>query len=397
VADECPASTTAVAGSLPQTSLARIVSVIYEAGLAPEQWRDVLSALTDLFEGSAAVLHAGSAGTVPSIIAATGMTEAALESYRTRYAALDQMSRAAAAGAAWSCPLTARQFAGDAIACSPFFAGWMQPNGFDDYLCLALLPSPGPHSATIGVYRFAQVRRFGAAETTLMTELAPHLRRAVEVHCRLTRAAACPSGPLAEALDRLAPGVVLSDATGAVVWANRAAERLLQAPDGIALDRRGTLTAASSETSAALRRLLAAAAAGSGGALALARPSGLPALAAHAVPLSRCPFTSASIFPVTPWPSVLLLLTDPTRDASSPSVVQQRLQAIFGLTPAEATVAAQAAQGIGLPEVAQVLGLAVTTARTHAQRVFDKAGVRGQAELARLVERLSLVHGEFDA
>ena len=46
-------------------------------------------------------------------------------------------------------------------------------------------------------------------------------------------------------------------------------------------------------------------------------------------------------------------------------------------------MAAHAAHGVGLPEVAQLLGLAVATARTHAQRVFSKAGVRGQAELAR--------------
>jgi hypothetical protein len=57
-------------------------------------------------------------------------------------------------------------------------------------------------------------------------------------------------------------------------------------------------------------------------------------------------------------------------------------------------VAAQTAHGAGLPEVAQTLGLAVTTARTHAQRVFAKAGLRGQAELARQVERLSLLAGD---
>ncbi|MBD0270407.1 MAG: helix-turn-helix transcriptional regulator, partial [Acetobacteraceae bacterium] len=67
----------------------------------------------------------------------------------------------------------------------------------------------------------------------------------------------------------------------------------------------------------------------------------------------------------------------------------------YGLTEAEARVAAGAARGVGLPEVAQSLGLSVATARSHAQRVFSKAGVRGQAELARQVERLGLLDAEY--
>ena len=86
----------------------------------------------------------------------------------------------------------------------------------------------------------------------------------------------------------------------------------------------------------------------------------------------------------------MLLLTDPAQGAPDAGL-QLRLRNLWGLTAAEAVVAAQTAHGAGLPEVAQSLGLAVTTARTHAQRVFAKAGLRGQAELARQVERLSLL------
>jgi DNA-binding CsgD family transcriptional regulator len=93
---------------------------------------------------------------------------------------------------------------------------------------------------------------------------------------------------------------------------------------------------------------------------------------------------------------VLLLLSDPERGAVPDAALQRRLRAIYGLTAAEATVAARVAGGAGLPEVARSLGLAVATARTHAQRVFSKAGVRGQAELARQVERLSLLRAATD-
>ncbi len=204
----------------------------------------------------------------------------------------------------------------------------------------------------------------------------------------LYSAEAVPAEPLAWALDRLAAGVALLDAGCALVWANRPAKLALRNGDGLSLDRNGVLRAASPGTTEALRRLVRVAAAGAEGALPVPRPSGRAALALHAAPLPA----RERVLPAEPRrPSVLLLLSDPERGAATDAALQGRLRAIYGLTAAEATVAARAARGAGLPEVARSLGLAVATARTHAQRVFSKAGVRGQAELARQVERLSLL------
>jgi DNA-binding CsgD family transcriptional regulator len=111
------------------------------------------------------------------------------------------------------------------------------------------------------------------------------------------------------------------------------------------------------------------------------------------VPLPPSQASAPDLLSATPAARILLLLTDPVHGRPD-ATLEQRLRALWGLTAAEAVVAAQTAHGAGLPEVAQVLGLAVTTARTHAQRVFAKAGLRGQAELARQVERLSLLADE---
>lgn len=64
------------------------------------------------------------------------------------------------------------------------------------------------------------------------------------------------------------------------------------------------------------------------------------------------------------------------------------LAAWFGLTPAEAAVARRAARGEGLRAIALALGIQHSTARSHLNRVFQKAGVRRQAELAWLVAHL---------
>jgi DNA-binding CsgD family transcriptional regulator len=44
---------------------------------------------------------------------------------------------------------------------------------------------------------------------------------------------------------------------------------------------------------------------------------------------------------------------------------------------------------VGVPEVADMLGIAASTARTDLNPVYDKTGVRRQADLVRLVARFS--------
>lgn len=374
-----------------------LLAAIYDAATAPERWPDVLAGLAAALGGSAATLHAGAAAGPCRIVASHGLGERASRGYGSRCSALDPVvAGAAASGAAWAGPVTARGAVGEGLERTAFFAGWMRPNGIGDLLCLALLPPGAAQHATLAVAKPGWAPRFGPAEASLLSRLAPHLRRAMEVHRRLEEAAvsAFPAGPLAQALDRFAAGVALSDAGGAVVWANRAARALLADGDGLSLDRRGVLRASATCAAEPVRRLLGEAAAGTEGALAAPRPSGRAALALHAVPLpagtGREGAAPGPLPGQAPRPTVLLLLSDP--EAAAPDVaLRRRLRGVYGLTEAEATVATRAARGVGLPEVAQSLGLSVATARCHAQRVFGKAGVRGQAELARNVERLGLM------
>lgn len=369
-----------------------MLDLIYDAGMAPDRWPDVLAALADDLGGNAAALHAGPVAGPLSMIAAFGVGEAASRAYERRYGALDPAVGAVAKGAAWVAPISARSVAVGSLERTEFFTGWMRPNGFDDVLCLGLSPPGAARQVAVSVTRPPSAPRFGAVEAAVLARLAPHLRRAVELHRRLSAAPVVSAEPLVEALDRLAAGVALLDAGGVLVWANRTAAGLLRDGDGLSLDRNNALRAAAPGTTDALRRLVGAAAMGAEGALPLPRPSGRAALALHAVPLpARAAAAREAVLPsAAPRPSVLLLLSDPERGTPD-ATLQRRLRSIYGLTAAEATVAAHAAHGVGLPEVAQSLGLAVATARTHAQRVFSKAGVRGQVELARQVERLSLL------
>lgn len=67
-------------------------------------------------------------------------------------------------------------------------------------------------------------------------------------------------------------------------------------------------------------------------------------------------------------------------------MMEERLRAavvVYGITPAQQRLAALIIAGHGLVAAADLLGVGVSTARTHLQRMFDKTGVRSQPALVR--------------
>lgn len=65
-----------------------------------------------------------------------------------------------------------------------------------------------------------------------------------------------------------------------------------------------------------------------------------------------------------------------------------RAHPCFALSPAQRRVAQLAAAGATVSEIASMLGMASTTARTHLRRVYELMHVSGRAELARALEDL---------
>ena len=58
---------------------------------------------------------------------------------------------------------------------------------------------------------------------------------------------------------------------------------------------------------------------------------------------------------------------------------------IYGLSPAQLTLATLVAEGLSLPEIAERMSVTANTARTHLNRIFDKVGVRTQPALVRVL------------
>jgi DNA-binding CsgD family transcriptional regulator len=73
-------------------------------------------------------------------------------------------------------------------------------------------------------------------------------------------------------------------------------------------------------------------------------------------------------------------------DSPPPQAVVAKL---YKLTPTEQRVLLGIVQVGGVPEVAEALGIAESTVRTHLHRLFAKTGTKRQADLVELVASYS--------
>ena len=195
-----------------------------------------------------------------------------------------------------------------------------------------------------------------------------------------TAATRLPAGAVV-ALDALAHGVLLLDAQGHVLHANRRAEALLKAADGLTLVGRRLVPTRAAD-SEGLARLIRRAAAGRGGVVGVARAPGPPAYLVQAVTLR------GALAGADAAAAVLVLVSAPQATAAASADARATLLVgLYGLTAREARVAVAVGTGVGVPQVARDLGVSANTVHTHLRRVFDKLGVHSQAALAGALHR----------
>jgi PAS domain-containing protein/DNA-binding CsgD family transcriptional regulator len=186
------------------------------------------------------------------------------------------------------------------------------------------------------------------------------------------------------ALDVLRCAVVLTDASGGIVYANRSAERMLEEGSCLRCRHntiRAVVPAASRELSEALR-LAARSDVGSGSlgiAVRLSEESGLPVVA-HVLPLASTEFGSRI------EPAVAAIFIRDRDDAGGNAAL---LATTYELTSAETRVLSRLLVGRSLPEAAKELQVATSTVRTHLDVIFRKTGVSRQSELILLASQLS--------
>jgi DNA-binding CsgD family transcriptional regulator len=117
-----------------------------------------------------------------------------------------------------------------------------------------------------------------------------------------------------------------------------------------------------------------------GGSLAVPRPSGCRP---YAVQLAPCRPERTGLFPSPA--RVVLTIVDLDAD-SGPD--RETLRTMFGLTMAQASVAALLARGRDLRDIAVALGISLYTVRRHLADVMAKTDTNSQVALVYLLSRL---------
>ena len=228
---------------------------------------------------------------------------------------------------------------------------------------------------------------WGGEQIRILRRLAPHARQFARVRHALADAGAVGAALTAQFEDGRT-GLITLDRRGRILDANDRARDLLLRRDGVR-DQGGTLAAATPGEDGQLQRLLAQAlpsgsTQGAGGSMRIARGKG------RTLVLEVNPVGEAGRQYHTRDVAALVLLVAP---AARARVDPDFAAAVLGLTLAEARVAVRLAAGQTAAGIAQELGCAESTVRTHVQRAFRKQGITKQTQLVRIVLSLETLRG----
>jgi DNA-binding CsgD family transcriptional regulator/PAS domain-containing protein len=369
---------------LSEADHAAFLDLLYGAAVEQVDWTAVIARFADLIGGQKAwkpdldLTNGAGRGVMARI------DPAAQVAYLQHYAALNPFVRPVMAREPW--PLTVMtdedRFPKEELTRTEYFNDFLAPMDIHSMVIVRLARRGGVLS-TLNITRPKRLGQFERSGLAVARRLHPHLIRAFNLSAKFAELRGFASG-LAEALDSSAHGVLLLDETGRIRHANTVAEQLLKEPDGLCVVG-GRLGAARNDPARRLEALIAGAAgltgvARAGGSMALATPSRTLPLSLTVAPLRAGQLTPAS------GPAVLVCVTDLEAGVSLP---EQKLRELFGLTPAETRLALALFEGLAPADAATRFAVSPHTVHSQLARIFEKTGVKKQAELVRLMMRVS--------
>jgi len=257
--------------------LLELVGDIYQAGLEPERWPETIARMSQAFDADLACIYTPIAERPEQSLYLTHNFSAAMESaYQAYYHAIDEWSGTA---------LRQNRYIQGYVALgediipqrelrrTEFYQDFLKHYDME-WIVSTVLFEPGPETPATHMTFTRNLGRgaYDGDGVRLMQLIAPHVRRALLTHWRLTEASLGRTAH-ESALDALGYGLALLGENGEAVHLNAFAERVVRADDGFKL-RAGFFLATHAQEQAALLHLLRQAALGVGGGLSLKRANG---------------------------------------------------------------------------------------------------------------------------
>ena len=266
-----------------------------------------------------------------------------------------------------------------------FYLEWARPQGLVDHVC-AVIEKSNTSAALFGVFRHERDGLVDDDVRRRMRLITPHVRRAVLIG-KVIDLRTAEAATFADTLDGLTAGMLLVDATGRIIHANTAGHAILREGDFLSAIG-GRLVAGDPQIDRLFRDIFTAA--GNGDAAIGIKGIAVPLIArggerhvAHVLPLTSGARRRAGI--ATSAAAAVFVQKAALDTPSLPEVIAKA----YKLTPTELRVLLAIVEVGGGPEVAEALGIADGTVKSHLSRLFEKTGARRQADLVKLVAGFS--------
>jgi DNA-binding CsgD family transcriptional regulator len=359
---------------------ADLIEAIYDAGLQPALWNDVLIRLNDFVGGQACGLYS------KDPISKFGVTHYYcgadphyIQLCSETYCKFDPLAILPRFGQVVSIPDLVCY---DDYRRGRFYQEWLMPQGCIDAANVVLEKSE-PHCPVL-LAVLAGNRMVDADMRRRLALVVPHAHRALMIN-RAIEVKQSEATAFADMLDGLSAGIFLVDASCRVVHANTAGQQILCADDVLrSID--GQLVARDGQANQILSEVFAAADEVAYGAKAAA--VSLTAhdgerYVAHVLPLASLMRNGTG----RPFNAVAALFV--RRVGLDSRSCEELIARTFELTPAELRVLLAIVEVGGVPETAEKLGVGDATVKTHLKRLFAKTGARCQADLVKLAAGFS--------
>jgi DNA-binding CsgD family transcriptional regulator/PAS domain-containing protein len=364
--------------------LSDIIGSVYDCVLEPQEWSRTLPLISAFGESTASsIVVQGMLSNSGARIFEDGDRQSFLRLYFEKLAASRMPAMKQVAFDHLGEVATMTMLAGEREPLnSDFYLKWVRPLGFRDVIGVLVLKS-GKRVAWFSVARSDVQSRFTENDLRQMEQLSPHICRALLISDALDLQSIMATR-LAETVDHLSTGILLTEESGRITYMNGSAEAILK--DGNALKSRdGHLVAARPQVRDALSRALQESTAGRAPATSGQHAIPLPddegsGLIANVLPLQWRDGRN----PLAALPgAAAVIIQDPAEGA--PPV--EAIGLLYGLTAAERNVLEHVAASHTPQETADRLGVSVNTIKTHLQKIFAKTSTARQADLVRLVAR----------
>jgi DNA-binding CsgD family transcriptional regulator len=357
-----------------------LIGDIYDAALDRGLWQSALQKTCEFVRGQTAMLVAASSVQI-HFYAQWGHEPRFIESWQRTYQRINPAQVPVMALKVGEIKTVGEFMPYEEWLASRFYREWIAPQGLGDGMYGVFEKSATSH-AGVALIRSARdgpiddeaKRRFGL--------LYPHFRRAVTVG-RIIDLHKLEAAAFADSLDGLAAAMLLVDASGNLVHANKSGHAMLEAGDVIRVTAT-RLNAVDQQADRVLRDIFAAAEKGDGAISTMGIDVPLVSrdgerYVAHVLPLTSGARRKAGLAYNA---AAAVFVHKAELELPHPL---ETIANVFKLTSAEMRVLMMIVQLGGVREVAPVLGIGEPTVKTHLQRVFEKTGVSRQADLVKLV------------